>query len=232
MREQAATHRAENQLLTAGPVPAQEAAFFRHVVKEAALTVAKGGDRLKLYLPKDSERANVSRSTATRALNKLRSADTDTLPVIVDDDWRGGKQHVDIIIPKTIDGEAWSPRRAYLALTRATLAEDRKKQGGSEAAVAARWRCRDHPDGAVVETINRDYRCGVEDCDQSWSAPATVVRHRGEHDPIQVESRPAETINLHGASFATEVSSDPIQVESDGDSLQDDASFSRKDASS
>jgi hypothetical protein len=223
MAERSATHRAEASLLTDGPVSVQEAAFYRHVVKAAALERAKGSDRVRLYLPKDAPRANVSRSTATRALNKLRTADQSTLPILVDDAWRGGKQHVDVIIPTMIGSEPWSERAALVGLCRATFAEPRPKQGGSQAASAARWGCRHHPDGAVIETTTTHFRCGVDDCGESYSPPATVVRHPGTDDPIQVEpGAPVDVVALFGASFATTVIGDPIQVEPGADDLHDD----------
>ena len=75
-----------------------------------------------------------------------------------------------IVVPATIGDEDWTERRAFLALSRAKLAEERKKQGGSEEAVRARWSCPDHPDGAVVETTTKHYRCAEEDC-ESYSPP-------------------------------------------------------------
>ena len=74
LAEREATHRAENQLLVAGPVPAQEAVALVHLVKRAQLARAKGDGTVKLYIPKEAEAANVSKATMTRALNKLRAA--------------------------------------------------------------------------------------------------------------------------------------------------------------
>ena len=54
-------------------------------------------------------------------------------------------------MPPTIGDEPWSDRRAFVALSRAQLGEERKQQGGSEEAVKARWRCPEHPDDAVIE---------------------------------------------------------------------------------
>jgi hypothetical protein len=212
LAESEATHRAENQLLVKGPVPAQEAAAFVHLVKRASLARAKGGDTVKLYVPKEAEVANVSKATMTRALNKLRAAEAETLPFTVNDSWRGGKQRVAIKVPSTIGDEDWTERRAYLTLSRAKLAEERKKQGGSEEAVKARWSCPAHPDDAVIETTTKHYRCTA--CERSYAPPPTVRRHSGGNDPIQVESRdPADAVEIFGASFAAEAVSDPIQVE-------------------
>ena len=190
-------------MLVKGPVPAQEAAALVHLVKRASLARAKGDETVKLYIPKEAEAANVSKATMTRALNKLRAAETETLPIVVNDSWRGGKQHVAIVVPSTIGDEDWTERRAFLALSRAQLAEERKKQGGSEAAVRARWGCPDHPEGAVVETTTKHYRCAEEDCGRSYAPPPTVRRHPGANDPIQVESgESADVVEMFGASFA------------------------------
>lgn len=213
LAESEATHRAMNQLLVAGPVPAQEAAALTHLVKRSALALAKGQNSVKLYIPKDAEKANVSKATMTRALNKLRGAADETLPFTVNDSWRGGKQRVAIAVPASIGDEDWSERRAYLALSRAQLAEERKKQGGSEEAVKARWSCRRHPDGAVVETTTKHYRCAEEDCPERYSPPSTVRRHPGANDPIQLESGESSgVVEIFGASFAPAATAHPHQV--------------------
>jgi hypothetical protein len=212
MIEQAAKHRAESELLAHGPVPIQEAAFYAHLIRRAALARETGRDAVPLYVPKDAETANVSRATATRALNKLRTAGADTLPITITDTWKDGKQHIVMRVPRTIDDEPWSERRAFQAMSRATLAEDRKRQGGSAEAAAARWRCPEHPDDAVVETVTRHYRCAVEDCGRAWSPTPTIIRHRGEHDPIQVEAGD-DPVDIYGATFTATVRGDPLQVE-------------------
>jgi hypothetical protein len=96
-------------------------------------------------------------------------------------------------------------------LSRAQLAEERKKQGGSEEAVKARWACPDHPGDAVVETIAKHYRCTV--CDRSHSPPTIVRRIPGADEAMQVESgREIDPVELFGSTFATTAGADPIQV--------------------
>jgi hypothetical protein len=207
--EQSSKHRAEDQLIVNGPMSAQEAVLTRHLIQRAALAREKGKERFRAFVPELVEQANVSAATVTRTFNKLRHADQATLPIAIDDVWEEGKLKVYVTIPKTIGDEPWSERRAYLAMSRATLGDGdgRKKQGGSEAATKARWRCPDHPGGSVAVTVHKFYRCVEPGCERAHADAPVTVRLKGDESRIQVEggSDDRDIVDIFGDDCATEV---------------------------
>lgn len=183
---------AELRLITDGPVPAQEALAYRYLIRKCEAARARGHVRIRTFRPADVAASGISSATFTRAYNKLRTADQTTLPIVVSDSTSDeGHSLIDIRMAPTIGDAPWSERGAYEQLTTgAVFAEERKKQGGSKAAVAARWQCPVHPNGALRETTTKHYRCAEGGCGRSSGTTTTSRRISGQKAGIQVEDRP------------------------------------------